>query len=221
MIAINILHSNKHSLAHAGLISILKNVDGIETIYSVKNEKEIVSRLSFNKYEIAILDYDRVDAITIEIIHDINRVSPFSKILIISSTQNVSMIKQVIKMNVYGFISNTCGDEELVTAVRTIQGGEKHYSKEIIDLLEKHRKGREKEKTALSEREIQITALVAKGFSNKEIADKLYLSVHTIGTHRKNILKKLGFSSICHLVLYALHTGIINSEDYFVHGEPK
>jgi len=89
--------------------------------------------------------------------------------------------------------------------------GEKFFCNKILDvILEKHLiEDKDDCKSAsLSEREIELIKLAVKGFSNKEIADKLFLSIHTVYTHRKNIMRKLKIKSPVELVLYALNSGI-------------
>lgn len=107
----------------------------------------------------------------------------------------------------------------MINAVFAITKGEKFFCNKIIDaILQKHlyQNGEPLEEdcapTSLSPREIEITCLIAeKGFTNKEIAKQLFLSIHTVHTHRKNIMKKLGIRSASELVRYAISTGIIKN----------
>ena len=113
-------------------------------------------------------------------------------------------------MAVNSFLSKKCDEKEIIDAVHATSKNEKYYCTNVLNcLLEKSFPKDDCSPRPLSPREIEVVQLVAKGLIAKEIASELYLSTHTIYTHRKNIMKKLKIGTTSELVLYAVREGII------------
>lgn len=162
---------------------------------------------------VVILDYDQPGYFDPGTIQKIRRNSPGTGILVISDDGNKNSIYRVLETGISSFLTKTCGEEEILDAIRATAKGEKFFCTRVLDcLLEKtFSKGKENcAPTPLTPREIEIVRLVAKGLIAKEIADVLNLSTHTVYTHRKNIMKKLQLNSSTELVLYAVNTGIVS-----------
>ena len=108
-----------------------------------------------------------------------------------------------------------CDEEEIIHAIFAIYKGEKFYCNKVLDIVfNKHLFKKEDdncEPTNLTVRETEITILITKGNTNKEVAELIHLSPHTIHTHRKNIMKKLGLKSVSELTIYAISTGLIQA----------
>jgi DNA-binding NarL/FixJ family response regulator len=119
-----------------------------------------------------------------------------------------------VACGVTSFLTKTCDETEIFSAVRAAAKREKFFCSKVLDvLLEKHFPGTDNcAATELSVRETEIVRLVAEGYSSKDIAKMLFLSPHTVHTHRKNILRKLGIGSTSELVLYAVNTGLVKLE---------
>jgi DNA-binding NarL/FixJ family response regulator len=140
---------------------------------------------------------------------------PNLKVLIISNVSHPKEVLSVLETGVEGYLTRQCDEDEIKHAIFAIHKGEKFYCNKVLDIILNKAIGKESEDncepTVLSERESEIAVLIAKGFKNKEIADKLCLSHHTVHTHRRNILKKLGVNSASEVTLYALNAGLISA----------
>lgn len=216
---LNILHANPHTLARAGLKSILTGREGISTIHEAESLEVLVESLNKNAYDLVIIDYDQQFSFSRHDIAYIKNNCPGTKILVVSSEKDQQEINSILESGVNGCVTRACSEREIVNAVYSISNGEKFICNKIIDMiLHDHlrRNGRNKpvncDPTSLSPREIEITGLIAGGNTSRQIAELLFLSVHTIHTHRKNIMKKLGIRTTSELVRYAINTGIIQSE---------
>ena len=123
----------------------------------------------------------------------------------------------VLEKGVEGYLTRECDEDEIIHAIFAIAKGEKFYCNKVMDIILNKQYNPEDnncEPTTLTQRETEITALIAKGMTNKSIAEQLHLSPHTVHTHRKNILRKLGINSVSELTLYAINIGLIESDSF-------
>src|SRR5690606_17652953 len=127
------------------------------------------------------------------------------KVLIISDIRSTVDVLRILERGVQGYLTRQCDEAEITHAIFAIAKGENFYCNKVLDIILNKSYVDESElncePTALTERENEITALIASGLTNKEIGEKLHLSHHTIHTHRKNIVKKLGVKSISELTV--------------------
>lgn len=137
------------------------------------------------------------------------------QVLIISNSAGLSTIQHLIKAGIKGIVDKSCSEREIVNALRAVSIGNRFYCNSTLNLLiEKELKQEEEaELSALSARELQVLKLIAKGCTSQKIAESLHISVHTVNSHRKNILKKLHISSPIHLLAFVVEKGLV-SLDY-------
>jgi len=198
-------------LVREGFKRVVENIKDVAIKGEITKGTEFWTKLKLLRPDLLVLDYDHPDFVEIEELKKIDEISHGTKVLIISNHGNKENILKVIKSGALGYLTKECGKEELLDALEALSRGEKFFCNKILDvILEKHLiEDKDDCKSAsLSEREIELIKLAVKGFSNKEIADKLFLSIHTVYTHRKNIMRKLKIKSPVELVLYALNSGI-------------
>ena len=120
-----------------------------------------------------------------------------------------------METGISGFVTKECSQQEIVAAIYATAKGEKFFCNKVLELiLDKHLQKEEKDKclpTDLSVREVEVVQLTASGLNARQVAEKLNLSHHTVYTHRKNVMKKLGLGSVSELTLYAVKTGLIRA----------
>ncbi|MEP3390327.1 MAG: response regulator transcription factor [Reichenbachiella sp.] len=137
---------------------------------------------------------------------------PNIDVLLVVDLANHSLIQELKEMGIRGILTTHCDAQEIKTALESIRLGKRFYCGDILDVLikpqiqEKAVKGDE----ILSSREIEVLEWVVKGLTTQQIAEKLSVSTHTINSHRKNMLKKLGLTSPVELIVYAVKFGIID-----------
>jgi DNA-binding NarL/FixJ family response regulator len=182
----------------------------------VGNEEELIASLKINQPDLVVMDYSQSDNFRPGSVAKIRSISPLSQILIISADTRKENIFQVLELGVTSFLTKTCGTNEILDAAQATLKGDKFFCTRVIDFLLEKSFAKDTDvscaPTPLSNREIEIVQLSAKGLIAKEIADVLNLSTHTVYTHRKNIMKKLHISSASELVLYAVNKGLVQHE---------
>jgi len=205
----SILVSDNQTIVRKGIVSILKN-DFTELKIDENDEpKLLLKKLEENKHSLVIVDYLQYQD-SDKLLKSLQKLSPQLKVLIVSQDDDVEKIKEVIQLGVEGFLTRHCETEEMVNAVRRILQGKRFFCQTITDRLLEFESEKEEIDTKLSKRELEILTLVAKGKTTNEIAQKLFISVHTVNSHRKNMLKKLGLKSPIELVTYAMDKGLVS-----------
>jgi DNA-binding NarL/FixJ family response regulator len=212
---ISILLADEQHLIRLGLRELLGSQEQFEIVGEASNEAQLMEILTQQPVDVVTIDYSQGDSFQTNTVRQIKTRFPQSRILVISSDTSKKEIYEILEMGVTSFITKTCGVDEIVDAVIAVAKGNKFFCTRVIDfLLEKtFSKPSEAENIAplpLSAREIEIVQQTAKGLIAKEIADLLNLSTHTVYTHKKNIMKKLGFTTSSELVLYAVNKGLIS-----------
>lgn len=209
---ISILHANANVLMASGLNTILEKGGGIDKIEIARNELELFDKLSSRHFDLVVIDPCAQEHFTVETTHKLKEKYPNLKTLIISDIQAPVAVLKILEKGVQGYLTRQCDEAEITHAIFAIAKGEKFYCNKVIDIILNKSLSAEEENcdpTTLTERETEITTLIAKGYTNKEIGKELHLSHHTVHTHRRNILKKLGAKSASELTVYAMNVGLL------------
>lgn len=139
----------------------------------------------------------------------VKKVVPESKIVFLTMHKSEEMLAEAFRSGCSGYALKENAFEELVSAIRQVVNGEIYVSPALVPLMLNDFLYGEKENHELSDREREILTLLAEGYSNKEIADTLAISIKTVETHRANIMRKHSFKNITELVLYAVRNHLI------------
>jgi DNA-binding NarL/FixJ family response regulator len=187
-------------------------LDGIKTLLSTEPDMEVVAEagdarmalqlLSYVQVDLLVTDFSLPDSQHTSFIKDVK--SRFSSLpmLVLSMHDEPEIIKDVLACGVQAYVMKSNSREELVKAIRHVIRGEQYVSPDVsLKLLEANQKVNS---SALTEREIEIVKLIAKEYSNKQIADLLFISERTVESHRKNIFRKAGAHSVVGVMKYAL-----------------
>lgn len=208
---ISIILADSQYLIRRGLENLLsQNVD-FQVVEQSVREDDLLKKVEAHQPNVVILDYHQPGNFSTDTVPRIKENSPNTNVLIISSDTDKGRIDTVLENGVNSFLTKCCDDKEIFGAINATAKGEKYFCNNVLNyLLEKSfPKEGDCSPTPLSPREIEIVKHVAQGKIAKEIASELHLSTHTVYTHRKNIMKKLGFGSVSELVLYAVNEGIV------------
>ena len=209
---LKILHANSNVLMANGLNTILQKGGGIKSIKIARTEEALFALLEQEQFDLIVIDPISTEFFSIETALRLREKFPDQKTLIISEIDTPSKVLKILEKGVQGYLTRQCDEADVTHAIFAIAKGEKFYCNKIIDIILNKQFTPEEENcepTILTERESEITALIASGNTNKEIGGKLHLSHHTIHTHRRNILKKLGVKSTSELTVYAMNVGLI------------
>ena len=219
MAQIKIAIADSQMLTKEGIISVLKAAECYNIVSSVETKNELFELLNYNPPLILIIDPDQLRDFMPYHFPELIKIYPVSSILVLTSNTNRDYILRILASGITHFILKICTIEELLNALIAINKNEKYLCKKVIEMLlsENITSIRNKENDArLTKKEIEIIKLVAQGLTTKEIAAQSFLSVHTVNTHRRNILRKLGINNTSELVMYAVKAGIIDTTEYYI-----
>ena len=213
MNTIKIIIADAQYLIRLGLSCLLNKHDNIEITASVKDSFELSQAIENQVPDIVIFDYDCPKGFCISDISSIKSAYPQINFVIISNDNTKDNIYSILEHEGISFLTKQCDEEEILGAIYASAKKERFLCNKIVNvILEKNSDKEEIEDclpTNLSNRELQILKLTAKGFSAKQIADELILSTHTIYTHKKNIMRKLKLNSSSELIVYAINNGLV------------
>ncbi|MFN4235329.1 MAG: response regulator transcription factor [Bacteroidia bacterium] len=220
---ISIAIAEPHYLILEGLKSITSSIDLFHLCGIATDKVQLDELLRFHKPKVLIMDY-ACDSFSIEDIKWVKKISPKTTILALTHHISQSTINLALKSGVCSHVLKDCGKEEIIDAIKATSENQSFFCSKVLDTLGANEGEAKKDSTAfssavcdglnISEREIEIIRLIAEGFSNKEIADKLFLSTHTVNTHRKNIMNKLGVNNTAGIVLFAVKENIISPNKF-------
>lgn len=211
---IKIYITEDHEMYLEGLALLLGKNKNISVIGTALTGKELLERLPSLEVDILLLDVYLPDIGEEELIKILRRDKPDLKIIYLTLMRGTRSVHKLLKYNVHGYILKNASVEELYTAILTVHEGGSYFSKEI-DIRQEHNFVNDisiedkKIDEILSKREIEVLELVCKEYSNVQIAEKLFLSVSTIETHRKNLISKLGVNNTVGLVKFALRNNLL------------
>jgi two-component system invasion response regulator UvrY len=203
--------ADNQPLTVAGLELFLSEKQAIKVVGKVKKGEELVGLVEKFQPSLLIVDYNAPGYVALDDIRNAMASSSKTNVLILSSDNNKASILEALQLGVKGYITKECSLEEVGMAVQATAKGEKFFCHKVLDIImEKHFSvAPESEPTVLTTRETEILKLIANGHSTQVIADRLFLSPHTVQTHRKSIIKKLNIKSPTEFVIYAMDLGLL------------
>ena len=215
---ISILIVDDHALVRDGIIAMLKNEDDIQIIGEAVDGEEAVAKNNELNPDIIIMDIMMPKFNGLEAAKMIKAQHPGSKIIFLSMEVKEDFISEAIKSGASGYIPKDSNKVILINAIRSVYQGEKYFHSMVSELIfnQFYEKsiGNEKAKKTysagkISNREVEVLKLIASGFSNSQIAEKLFISVRTVDAHRNHIMQKLELNNTAELVKYAIKNDII------------
>ena len=180
-------------------------------------EKFLLAHLASDPPDVLILDYHQPNHFSVQTVRKVLDAAPATGLLIITADDQKQRISDVLQSGVTCFITKECDEGEILEGIEAARTGRKFFCNKILNLLLEKSFGSQADNcdpSPLTPREREIVILTARGLVAKEIAYELDLSTHTVYTHKKNIMKKLNFSSPVQLALYAIENGMIPVESF-------
>lgn len=202
-----ILLIDDHKILLEGAQRLLGGLELYMVSGTASSGKEAISLLKSQDYDILVTDYELPDFTGLEIMRVARSVNPDIKVIVLSMHDDPSVVKELLKENIDGFVLKNDAHSSLLQALDKVTSGKKFFSDDISEILVRQINS-PSEKSDLSPRETEIIKLIARDFSTKQIAEVLFISEKTVETHRKNILRKTDCSSVVGLVNYAHAHGL-------------
>lgn len=208
---IQILIADDHEIFIDALASMLRESGEIEVVATASDGAETLRIVGTHPaIDVLVLDVSMPDMDGIEALRALRSAGCRIPALMLSQELSAGTIARALKAGAAGYVLKTAGRDELLRAVRTIATGGEFISERAKEALIARVTGRSStpEHAALTRREREVIRLVAAGFTTNEMAEKLFISVYTVDSHRRNLLQKLDLKNTAGLVRYAIEHGL-------------
>lgn len=211
--------ADDHQVLIDGMKTLLHTVSNFEVVGFSLDGSTIFEDVLENRTDILVLDISMPKKDGIEVIKDFSKKGFPCKVIILSSYDDLKIIKEVMKLGASGYLTKQCAGESIVEAIQTVFNGNEYFCNIVREKIFKTAT-KDKSKvnkyipsidSKLTGREIEIITLIALEFSGKEISERLFISSNTVETHRKNIMKKLKAKNTISLVKFALKNKLIKA----------
>jgi DNA-binding NarL/FixJ family response regulator len=213
--SIRILVADDHAIFRDGLRKLLEVSDDITIVGEASNGVECVEMLAKLKPDILLLDLQMPEKDGLGVLEESNLDASSTRVIVLTAAEDDRDVVRAMRLGARGVVLKRSASDLLVKSIRKVFGGEiwldNYMTAGVIDAFKKSSEsGQRREKPLLSEREKEIVQLVAQGFRNREIGEKLVISEQTVKNHLHNIFDKLGVSDRLELALYAIHHRLID-----------
>jgi two-component system invasion response regulator UvrY len=211
---IDVLLADNQPLTSAGLRFFLAERNDMRIVDQIGQRQQLNNLIKLHQPQLLIVDYNIPDFVSIDDLKAIRDDSPSTNVLVISGDDNRMRILSVLQTGVNGYLTKDCSRDEILMAIQSTAKGEKFFCHKILNIImEKHFTPEPdvSDFSSLTTRETEILKFIASGKSTQQVADELFLSPHTVQTHRKSIIKKLNIKSPTQFVIYAMDMGLIKT----------
>ena len=211
---IKLLLVDDHLMFLEGLQSLFQDENTIEISGVATNGKKALEFLEKHSVNIVITDISMPEIDGFELISTIKKKYPKTCVLVLSMHNEPRIISKLIKQHINRYLLKNAEKEELLKAINLLVKGENYFSEEVKKIYTENSFSRKKRTgfvPELSKREKEVLKLITEEYTAKEIAEKLFISQHTVESHRKNIFSKLNVKNMAGLVKYTIENNLLES----------
>jgi DNA-binding NarL/FixJ family response regulator len=208
---LNVLIADDHTLFAEGVALILKELPFVNVVGKVGNGLEVLRFLNGNKVDVVMMDINMPVMNGVDALREIKKSNVHMKVVILSMHNEQQTIINVMKEGADGYLLKSADLLEFRAALELVNNGGQYFSNEVTKALiqQTSKDTRIEGFDVLSTRELDVIREVAAGYSNNEIAERLFISVRTVETHRKNIMGKLELKNMAALIRFAIQNNLV------------
>jgi len=215
---IDIAVFDEHNLVLQGISGLLSEISDIKLVFSCRDRVTLTEKLKKIKINILILNLHEISVRNLNLIVQLKIISPNLRILIMSVIEGEEIVLKTIKAGAKGFLGKDSTLNDLIEAIYTLRSGHDYFSKSITQIvLNRYISGinnegisEKAEINQLSSRQLEIMQLMGESLSNQEMAERLFISVRTVETHKNHIMQKLNLKSTVDMIKFAIKNNIID-----------
>ena len=200
--------TDDHAVLIGGLTKIIEAEPELEVVGTAMTVKDTMDALTHTKVDLLITDYNLPDDDGLTLVRKVKRKYPSIKIIVLSMHDEAHLVKEILKEGINGYVMKKDSHTDLVDAIYATKTDKTYLSSEINSILIKGLNG-EEDHRLLTEREREILKLISREFTNKQIAEELFISERTVETHRKNIFRKTSTNNLVGLIKFAYANNLI------------
>lgn len=209
---IRIVIADDHEIVRAGLKQIISDDDDMVVLGESNNGENLIELVKKNDYDIVLLDLKMSGISGIDVIKHLKVIKPDLPIIVLSMHAEDQYAVRTIKAGASGYLTKETAAENLIIAIRKVVSGGKYISPTLAETLaDSIAGGSELPHEKLTDREFQVTCMIASGKTVSEIASELFLSVKTISTYRQRILEKMNMKNNSELTHYAIKNNLLDT----------
>ena len=210
MKSIKVVISDFQFLTREGLIKLTESTQHFDLVGVLEDREQWMEQVTQGQPDVLILDYPEHQSDMNATLTEFIKLQS-SNILIVTNEAEKGHIQNLLSLGVKGIVTKRCSQTEIIHAIESVAKSNRFFCNSILEIvMAPHEEAIANcEPTDLSKREFEVLELIAKGHRTVDIAEKLFVSIHTINSHRKNILKKLNLKSPAQLIVYALESKLV------------
>ncbi|MDY7394446.1 response regulator transcription factor [Aureibaculum sp. 2210JD6-5] len=210
--------ADDHQILIDGVMAVLGLERDIDVVGYSLNGEQVIEWFEENSSDVLVLDINMPILDGLEVLKKFQGMEDVPKIIILSSYDDIKLIKEVLGMGAMGFVPKKSAGEHIVKAIREVHKGKQYFSDEVKEKMMKTLMGKPMHKAdnpegvlinSLTRREYQILKLIAQQYTTREIGDTLGISESTVETHRKNLIKKVNVKNTVGLAIFAMKNEIV------------
>lgn len=218
--------ADSNDVIRVGLNTILTSPHNIELVGEATSSESLLEIVKTNEIDVILIDYT-AENFAIDVVPKVLSINKNIRFVAITPEQNPTIIIDALKSGVTSYVKKDCDVQEIIDSVTETAKGTNFFCGKIMDIIRHHSidvehldlKHYSCAPVLLSAREMEIIKYIAEGNTNTEIAEILHLSPHTVTTHRKNIMAKLGTKNTAGIVMYAVKSNIVSPNKFMFSGE--
>ena len=209
--------ADDHQVLIDGMLAVLKINPNFEVVGFSLNGENLVDKVAKDNSDVLVMDINMPEKDGIQVLREFNEKGFTCKVIILSSYDDVKLIKEVIKLGASGYLTKQCAGENIIDAISAVADGNQYFSSSVKDKIFNAVTGNTHNQpydvneviASITSRELEILNLISNEKSGKEISEILFISTNTVETHRKNLMKKINVKSSIGLVLFATKHNLI------------
>ena len=210
MKTIKVLISDFQFLTREGLIKLTESTQNFDLVGVLEDQTRCMDQFTQLQPDVLILGYVGDQSDMNETLTEVIRMQA-SKVLIMTNEVEKGHIQNLLSFGVKGIVTKRCSQTEIIHAIESVAKSNRFFCNSVLEIVMAPHEDvlANYDPADLSKRELEVLELIARGYRTIDIAEKLFVSIHTINSHRKNILKKLNLKSPAQLIVYALESKMV------------
>ena len=202
---VTLLVADDHAFTLDGMQRALSRIDGFKVVATAHNGIEAISQARAHLPDIAVLDIAMPGANGMEVVVELNRWSPATRCVIVTGSPTPGVLRQLLDLGVRGLFVKSADPKEICDGILRIAAGETVISPDVQRRIDE-----ESAAGRLSERELEVLQMIARGLTNSGIAEALSISPKTVESHRASLMRKLNVHSVAQLLIRAVRDGLVS-----------
>ena len=206
---ISIIIADDHVIFRKGLKTVLNEIPFVKVTAEASDGNELLNILRKNPADIILMDINMPGINGIDATHKVLEKYPETEVIALTMHEEIGYFNKMIEAGAKGFLLKKTTKEELKAAIKAVFNGATYFSEEFVIKTQPTPLPNKKPDIEISGREKEVLKLIAKGFSNQEIAEKLFLSKRTVDGHKARLFEKTGAKNAPNLIMFAIKNGLI------------